>query len=231
MWANKKTINLRSTVAFTTDNAGEICLPGNPSSASALPVYAPGANSNSPLTLDGDSFNVGWVVGQATAAFDLAASTPSASDHRLAGTHRPDAATTRSFQIQAGTAAGFYRVWAAFCAIGVGTTGAVNFTLSDANGTLISQSALAALATTNVYDINGNFYATGVGWSNAADGGGVGFTFLTTDTSNGNGGPLLTLQCVAPCPLSNFAIQYLGTSISVPGWPKQTFVTQTIIQY
>lgn len=151
-WTTKKTINLRSTVAFATDNAGEICLPGDTSVNSDNPPYT-GAGSSSPLTLDGDSFNAGWTSAD-DGARNRSANRPSSSDHRLAG-KQGGADHSLTFQLQAGTAPGSYRIWAAFTDQTNGTSAAPVFSLTDANGTLLSSGTLAALASNAVYDING----------------------------------------------------------------------------
>jgi hypothetical protein len=224
-WTTKKTINLRATVAFATDNAGEICLSSDPTQASDNPIYASGTNGHT-LTLDGDTFNAGWLnTGTNDGSRDRSANRPSSSDHRLAGRQGFTTGTGSTFRLQAGIAAGIYRIWVAITDQTNGTGGAPTWTLSDANGTIITSTGTAALAANAVYDINSTLYASSTAWAAAADGGGVGFTFTTTDTSNGNGGPLLTLVGnVGNCPVSCVSIQYLGAA---PGGPVDLVGPQT----
>jgi hypothetical protein len=221
-WTNKKGFNFRSTIGFATDNAGEIAVLQNTSFVNDLPPYS-GTGAVSPLTLDGDTFSIGWNHND-DGARDRSANIPSSSDHRLAGIHAPlGTVSGLTLKIQAGTAPGNYKVWAGFCDQGNGTPGTVSFTLRDSNGTLTSQSGLAALTSNQVYDIKGNKYTTGANWAAASDGAGVAFTFSTSDTSNGNGGPFIFLDIgngTTYTPLSHFAIQYLG-----PGGP--TLVQKT----
>jgi hypothetical protein len=209
-WTSKKTVNLRDTVAFATDNANEICLPADPLVGGDNPLYTPGTHSRSPLTLHTDSFNIGWNATGLDGARDRSANVPSAGDHRLAGKQGYNSGSS-TLTVQLGTAAGQYRFWAAFCDQTNGTAGTLSWVLADAGGTITSQTGKTALTANQVYDINGNLYTDGAGWAAAADGSGVGFTFTTSDTSNGNGGPLITLQCSnANTPLSSVSFQYLG---------------------
>jgi len=219
-WTTKKTVILLQTASFATPNAGEICLEDDPAASGDNPIYTAGAHSNSPLTLDGDAFAIGWDNSGLDGARDRNANVPSVSDHRLAGRQGYNSGSS-VLNVQLGVAAGLYRFWAAFCDQGNGTGGTLSWVLSDANGALISRAGLTALTSDQVYDINGTLYATGAAWAAAADGSGVGFTFATTDTSNGNGGPLIALQCSnGNTPLSSISFQYLGSG-ALLGQPWQ----------
>jgi len=205
-WTTKKGFNFRYTLAYVTDNAGEIAVIADTNSLRSYPQS---------LTLDSDTFNVGWTVGGGNdGGRDRSTSSPSSSDHRTAGVQANTSANAvYTWRIDAGTAAGQYKLWMALCDIGNGTGGTVTFAVRDSNGTLVSQSALAALTSNQVYDINGVKYSTAAAWAAAADGAGTAITVNTTDTGNGNGGPIFYIDigtASALAPLSHFAVQYLS---------------------
>ena len=210
-WSNKKGFNFRASAAFTTDNAGEIAIVENtPAASGNIPAYPVS------YSLDGDTFNIGFSVnGNSDGARDRSANIPSVSDHRLAGMHGNVGATAgATLKIQAGTAAGQYKIWAGFTDQGGAPPGTIKFTLRDSNGTLTTQTLAAMSSAAQVYDIAGNLYASGSAWAAATDGAGIAITVTTTDTSNGNGGPFFYLDIgngTTYTPLSHIAIQYLGT--------------------
>lgn len=199
-WTTKKGINFRDTSAYVADNSGETYLDGDGSfNLRAYPVSK---------TLDGDTFNIGWSAGGGD---DGSRDRDSGVDARLAGMHFSGSGGVKTFKMQAGSAAGNYKIWAGFTDQGNGTGGTVGFTIRDSNGTIISQTGLTALGSTEVYDVNGNLYASDSAWAGAADGAGIAYTFTTSDTTNGNGGPFIYIDIPdANARLAHFAIQYLG---------------------
>lgn len=212
-WTTYTAVNFRQTLAFCTDNAGEVALLDNPILTQQLPYYTPGANSRSPLSINGNTFNIGWPSVSADGVRDRSANQPSSSDHRLAGSHF---ATSKTLTMQFGSAAGIYRIWMGVTDQSNGAAN-VGWTLSDANGAIAggAQSGLTGLngQSAKVYDILGNLYATGAAWAAAAGGAGNYLPFTTTDTSNGNGGPLLQLAIGASItPIAHIAIQYMGAA-------------------
>lgn len=215
-WLTKKGFNLRQTVAFTTDNTGELCFPDSLGTLN-MAAYPQSA------TLDSDTFNWGWSVGAGNdGCRNRSANIPSAGDHRLAGMHFDASGAVYTLKLQIGNSPGQYKIWAGFCDQTIGTSGTVTFALRDSNGTLLTHAGLTALTANQVYDINGNVYASGAAWAAAADGAGLAATVNTTDTSNGNGGPFLFLDIgngTTYTPLSHFAIQFLGNGPVPPSGP------------
>jgi hypothetical protein len=214
-WTNKKGFNLRQTVAFTTDNAGEVCFPDSAGSLN-MAAYPTSA------TLDSDTFNWGWSVGAGNdGCRNRSANIPSSSDHRLAGMHgNIGTLSGATLKLQIGTAPGQYKFWAGFCDQGNGSAGTITFALRDSNGTLVSHSGLTALTSSQVYDINGNLYSSGAAWASASDGAGLAVTVTTTDTSNGNGGPFFFIDIgngSTFTPISHVAVQFLGGGAQVLG--------------
>src|ERR1700674_1001947 len=87
-WTTYTAVNFRNLVADTSENAGEVCLASDPLNPLSIPSYAPGTHSNSPLTVNGNTFNIGWTTGGGQdGARTRTVNTPSSSDHRLAGKH------------------------------------------------------------------------------------------------------------------------------------------------
>ena len=214
-WTNKKGFNFRQTIAFAADNAGELGIPEDTGGSLNITTY----KSYGPL--DGDTFNLGFSVGGATdGARNRSANVPSSSDHRLAGIQANLGNTAgATLKIQAGIAAGQYKVWAAFGDASNASSGTITFVLRDSNGTFLTKSGLAATSAGQFYDINGTLYTSGANWAAAADGAGTAFTFTTTDTTNGNGGPFIFLDIgngTQATPLSHFAVQYLGSGAAAP---------------
>lgn len=74
-WTTQKFLNLRDTLSYITDSSGEVFVGRNLSDA-LLPAYP------TSVTLDSDTFDVGWV-----AAIDGARNRSVVNDTRLAGTH------------------------------------------------------------------------------------------------------------------------------------------------
>ena len=215
-WTTKKTLNFRQTLAFTTDNAGEVAVVEGTPASQNLPTYPVS------VSLGGDTFNIGWSVnGGADGSRNRTANDPTSTDHRLAGMHFMGNSAAGTFKIQLGTAAGYYKIWLAIHDSS-GGSGVVGFTIRDSNGTLLAKSGLSALAAANVYDVNGAIYSTSGDWASTPDGGGTSLTFVTTDTTNGNGGPFLfiDLPSGSTVPLGNVAVQYLGT-ILITAQPTQ----------
>jgi hypothetical protein len=202
-WTSIHGVELRSTEAYVTTGANDVCLEGD--GTQGIKHYPQSKSVN------GDTFNVGW-SSPASGNPDGTRNRSTGVDVRLAGMQYY-IGFTGTFRMQAGTAAGNYKVWAGFSDQTNGTGGTVTFTLSDANGTIKSSSGLSALSSTGVYDINGNLYANAAAWAAAADSAGVAYPFTTSDTTNGNGGPLLSLATNGP--LAYFAVQYLGPSSTI----------------
>lgn len=73
-WTTQKWLNLRATNAYVTDAAGQVPVANG---GTNLPAYPKS------ITLDSDTFDVGWVVGTVDGARDR----DSAYDTRLAGTN------------------------------------------------------------------------------------------------------------------------------------------------
>lgn len=212
-WTTIKWINMRILTAYVTDGANEVCLQSYNGGADQEPPPYTGANSNSPLTLNGDSFNAGWPG--STSAAGIARDRSASVDARLAGFQMGDASTTLTFQLQAGTAAGTYKIW-----LGVTDQGGYGFpagtiTIADALGTLTTVTLPSGHSSgTAVCDATGAVSANAAAWAtaNPAAGGGNFISVTTTDTSNGNGGPLLKFTCSAPLPLATVGILYTGGS-------------------
>jgi hypothetical protein len=200
-WTSIHGVELRSQSAYVSTAANDVWFGGDGSDGL---LHYPQSKS-----VNGDTFNVGW---SGSGNPDGVRDRTTGVSVRLAGMQY-HIGSTASFQMQAGTAAGSYKVWAGFSDQTNGTGGTITFTLSDANGTIRSSSGLTALSSTGVYDIMGNLYANSAAWVAAADGAGVAHTFTTSDTSNGNGGPLLSLATNGP--LAFFAVQYLGGSSTI----------------
>jgi hypothetical protein len=200
-WTSIHGVEFRGTAAYVSTGANDVVLDtgGSPGALVSYPQSK---------SVHGDTFNVGWSTGSGS---DGGRDRSLAVDVRLAGMSYLIGGTG-VFRMQAGTAAGSYKVWAGFSdqtnGSGVGT-----FSLADANGTIISSTGLGSLAASGVYDINGNLYASAALGAAAADSAGVAYTFVTSDTTNGNGGPLLELT-VVNTPLAYFAVQYLGAADS-----------------
>lgn len=234
-WTTYTAVNFRNTLAFAADNAGEVALV-HTGADGTLPVYTPGVGSNSPLTVNGNTFNIGWLT-SSDGTRDRSVNIPSSSDHRLAGCHFTNA--SRTLQMQFGNAPGTYRIWAGISDQSSGTAN-LQFALSDANGAIAggTQTALTGLSgqPAKVYDILGNLYATGAAWAAASGGAGNYLQFTTTDTSNGNGGPLLRLVCADgtnATPIAHIAIQFLPPNSATPIiiTSRQTIITDSQVFY
>lgn len=200
-WTTKTGVDCRASVASVSDPSGCVCLPDDAGSLN-LALYTPGAHSNSPLTVNGNTFNCGW-----SSNVDGARDRSTTVDHRLAGKQGSSANT---FQMQVGTAPGLYKLWLGFTDQTTGTAGALSATVSDANGTLFQVTSAAALSTTAVVDATSALYSTDAAWAATADTSGVAQIISTTDTSNGNGGWLLKILCNnANTPLAHVAVQQI----------------------
>jgi hypothetical protein len=185
-----------------------VCLPDDAGSFN-LPVYTPGAHSNSPLTINGNSFNCGWQA----SGLDGARNRSTGVDARCAGRQGALNTGTYTFTIQAGTAAGQYKFWIACCDIGNGTTTAPTMTLNDANGLLATITGSAALTANQVMGADGTIYTNAAAWAATTDTSGVSITVNSTDTSNGNGGPLFNFTTTNTySPLAHVAIQYIAAA-------------------
>ena len=217
-WTTKKTINFRTTIGFTTDNAGEIMMGGNPGDGSIDTTLATYPVSR---TLDGDTFNIGWSVGNGVdGARNRTAADPSASDHRLAGVNFSSGTAVATFKLQMGTASGQYKIWLAIHDNSNGTAAAQDWVIRDSSTTFLTKTNLTALTTTQAYDINGTLYADGPAWAASTDGTGTSLTITTSDTSNGNGGPFLFVDIGTSARstlLANLAVQFLGGSTILMG--------------
>lgn len=202
-WTNKKGFNFRSTLGYVTDGAGEAFVNSTSGNILAYPQS---------MTMDGDTFNVGWNVGGADGTRDRSTSVgPRLAG--MAGIFNPG--TKGTFRINAGTAAGRYKIWLGGSSQTGSVSGPLSFALRDSNGTLTSWSGVGSLGSTDVVDITGVTYASAAAWAAAADGAGVAITVTTTDTSNGAGGPVFYFDMGTTSqytPLSHIAIQYLGAA-------------------
>ena len=210
-WTTKKGVILHATSGFITVPGGCVELLQDPSSSLDLPVYTPGSHSNSPLTLDSDSFNMGWnITPPISGARD---DSSGVSDVRLCGHH---SVASQALRIQMGTAAGQYRMWFGLANIGNGNATTGTITVSDANGTWFTITVPTWTAN-QVVDAQGTKFTNAAAWDAASDGTGVGITSTTTDTSNGNGGPLVSVVASANIPISFVGMQYLGSASALLG--------------
>jgi hypothetical protein len=208
-WTTPTWIDLRDTAAYVTDPTGAGPLPADPASNLSLPDYSLAGHTNSPLTINGNTFNAGWNVG-ATQVDGARDRSSSVSDKRLAGMHLSG---THVLSIQAGNAAGVYNIW-----LGVTDQSGYGFpagtiTIADAHGTLTTVTLPSGHSSgTAVCDATGTAYATAALWASAnpVAGGGSYISLTTTDTSNGNGGPLLTFTTSVSLPMSTVGIQFAG---------------------
>ena len=209
-WPTETWIVFVAAGTGVTPGTGQVLLLQDPGASAALPVYAPGAHSNSPLTVNGNTFNVGWTNTSTTA--DGARDRNSGVDPRLTGAHFSGlSGSIFGCQIQAGIAAGKYGFRLAITDQGNNGFGAGTITLSDANGTLTTIT-VASQTGTKVVDASGAVFATGSAWASAS--GGTQIQLTTSDTSNGNGGMLLQLSFSANLPLAAVGLQYLGVASS-----------------
>ena len=85
-WSTISWINFRQTLAFVTDGAGQVCNPQNPAFSFGLPDYNNAGHTNSPLVVNGNSFNCGW-NGVAGGDKDGCRDRDATVDPRLAGLH------------------------------------------------------------------------------------------------------------------------------------------------
>lgn len=208
-WTTTSWINLRATLAFVTDGTGQVCNPQNPTFPTSLPDYNTAGHTNSPLSVNGNSFNCGW-SGVAAADEDGCRDRSATVDVRLAGFHATDLSGTQfPLFIQAGTSAGLYKIWLGITDQGNNGFAAGTLTIADANGTLATV-AITAQSGLQVCDAAGTIYANAAAWAAAGGGGGNSITIATTDTSNGNGGPLLKLSSTVSTPIATVGIQFLG---------------------
>ena len=215
-WTTKTGVNLRATTVFVTDPSGSVCLPDDGGTGNN-PLYTPGAHSNSPLTVNGNTFNVGW-----TSNVDGARDRSTSVDARLAGRQ---GASANTFELQCGASAGLYKIWLGISDQTNGSSGAVSCQVSDANGVLFTATSVAALSTTGVVDAQSVLYASDTAWAATADTSGTAQIVSTTDTSNGNGGPLLQFLINANTPLAHVAVQQI-TQPLITAQPKSQQVQQ-----
>lgn len=238
-WLNKKGINLRATLAFVTDPAGSVCLSQDPVFTLDIPAYS-GADASGPLTLDSDTFSCGWVLtsgGANVSSTDGCRDRTTGVDKRLAGRQCSLSATACSLKLQCGISPGQYKIWIGATDQGNGTPGAVSITVRDAGGTLATISSGAALTANQVLGADNTVYSTAAAWAATSDTSGNSITVTSTDTSNGNGGPLLFFDCGASnaAPLAHVAVQFLGAGPLPPTAPlalggnAPTIISGTVI--
>jgi hypothetical protein len=203
-WTNKKGLNLRDTLAYVSDPGGTIAIYGN--QGGNTPLY-----SSSSWTLDSDTFKAG-----ATSAVDGMRNRNAGVDARLAGQYFNNSNT---FQLQLGTAPGNYKIWIGFTNQNGTGYAAQTITVADANGTLFTLGILVQTGS-QVADANNTVYATAAAWAATADTSGTSQTITSTDTSNGNGGPLITISSSvnSAMALSHLAVQYIPATGATLAW-------------
>lgn len=203
-WTTKTGIECRATSAYVTNDSGDTQLEADGSSNLLIYPQSRTVNSN--------TFNIGYSSG---AEADGGRNRTTGVGSKLAGMHFK-ASGTATLQMQIGDAAGDYKVWAGFSDQTNGTGGTVGFTLRDSNGTITSQTGLTALGSSDVYDINGTLYSSAANWAATADTTGTSYTFTTSDTTNGNGGPFIYLDFPdSNTRLAYIAFQYLGSGTPI----------------
>lgn len=230
-WTTTSWINLRQTLAFVTDGTGQVCNPQSPGAAFGLPDYNTAGHTNSPLSVNANSFNCGWNSG--TGDPDGCRDRSATVDPRLAGAHFTDASGTQfALEIQAGNSAGQYKIWLGITDQGNNGFPAGTLTISDANGTLATV-IMTAQVGRQVCDAAGTIYANAAAWVAAAGGGGNPITVTTTDTSNGSGGPLIKLSSSVNTPIATVGIQFLGSGAppSTPFTQRLVFVNDVNLQF
>src|SRR5215472_606886 len=139
-WTTKTGINLRQSLAFVTDPGGTVCLPGKSGAAASISPYS-GTGNNNPLTVNSNTFNVGWVkTSDRTApSADGARNRSTSVDARLAGAQCSFTSTNCTLQIQVGTVAGTYKMWIGIGSQSVGTgTTSGSVPVYDATGSAAS---------------------------------------------------------------------------------------------
>lgn len=226
-FSNKVEILLRNTAAYVSDPADGAHLINN-GTTQDLPPYS--GTGSQQLSANNNTFNIGWVAtsnGANIGSSVISANDNSASgDARVAGSHRPLAATGSSLKVQAGNAPGTFSCW-----LGISPETNLNnppgtLTIRDSNGTLATVTGTTNLQKGNVYGADGTFYSTSAAWAAASGGAGVSIVFTTTDTSNGLGGPFLYFDCgtsgSTTVPLSYIGLQ-LQTGIDNLTGQSSTF--------
>jgi len=177
-----------------------------------IPPYS-GPYSNSPLTANCNTFNIGWSISW---PFDYCR-VFSSSDSRIHGAHQPTLSS--SLQWQVGTTPGTYQLWLAAYSPNGGT-----ITVSDANALLATIQVPATTGgntPSQVVDATGHV-DTVANWAavqSTANGitglwGGNPISIVTADNSNGNGGPMLRF---APTPgAKGVGLSYLAMQLVQP---------------
>ena len=212
-WTTLTGIDLRCTSAYVTDPAGNVGLPQAVGGSCTISPYS-GTGTNSPLSVNSNSFSAGW--SNSGISTDGARDGSTGVDHRLAGMQFPDVSGTfYNFQVQMGTAAGSYKLWLGISDQRNNGFPAGTITISDANGTLTTVTCSSQTGL-QVCDATGTIYATATAWAAATGGAGNSVTVTSTDTSNGNGGPQLKLTFSANMPLSYLGMQFTGGGASAP---------------
>lgn len=177
-WTTQKYLNLRSTLAFKTDDADSVFVGDG---SISLPVY--------PLSvsLDGDTFNVGWVVGGGT---DGARNRNAANDDKLAGTHfiTNSATSPKEFKVQLLGGTGEYEIRLA--SGDPDTNGTTNPFIEIYDDSILLLTIDGTAGKAQFMDATGTNY-TAANWpgSNSA-------VTLNFQSTNGVGGtPILRIKC------------------------------------
>jgi hypothetical protein len=231
-WTTKTGINLRSTTAFVTDPGGTVAMIGANGGSNAIAGYA-GSGNNNPLTVNGNTFSIGWVKtsdrSNVGTGIDGARNRSTGVDARLAGAQCSFTSTNCTLQVQLGNSRGPYKIWLGIGSQGVGTgttSGSIPVydALGSASSPLFSIALPASISSNQFIGADGTVYASAAAWAATADTSGASVTFVSNDASNGNGGPLISLDCgglSGNAPIAHIAFQYvpqsplLGTFVGV----------------
>jgi hypothetical protein len=154
-WTTKKGFNFRDTLAFDTDGANEVAIIGDGSNNIAATQVYPRS-----VTIDGDTFNVGWD----TDSGDGARNRNAANDARLAGLHLVANSQVggRTFRINL-PAPGTYAIT---LALGDNDNGAANYwqVIDDASVLETNDLTGAALSSGQYHDANEAVHTSAANW-------------------------------------------------------------------
>lgn len=155
-WINKKGFNFRDTAIFDTDGTNEIAIVGDGGGNIAAASVYPRS-----VTIDGDTFNVGW----STSNGDGARNRSAANDARMAGQHmvQNNVAGGRVFRIDL-PAPGTYEITLAVGDQGDGAHRDYWEILDDSSSLEIVDKTATAMTANHWWDTSGTKHTSAVNW-------------------------------------------------------------------